>query len=185
MYFNVFYKLYFKVISFLLFYGCLSCQSPTNTPTGIYHTITEEDFHDTSEQDAPELEEPKKFYYVYAVIVTNEPVFGMGYDGAKCTWEKSVYTTPITEEDHNPTEDEKYFGLDHFENLVQKQTLDTVDAKYKAELNQWGEDKDQIYLGGAKSRVVYREFFSFESYKDASISRKGIVQEMENKFNTQ
>lgn len=128
----------------LLFTSCFEKQSD--------NTIYEQEALIDSSSVKTVVEESKPITtYSYIVFITSEPT----HSDVKDTEEFQQYTTEIDSTIGVITEDEKYKILDEAENNLRD-----------VELN------DTEYVYDTSIKIISRDMFIFDNYKEASISRQ-------------
>lgn len=114
-------------------------------------------------QVEPQIEFAKpeqKEKYFFVGILMNEPVnyktvYAQGTEQSEVEWQNNFYTTDINSTSENITEDIKYMWFDEAERGMRKKN--TISLIHKIPI-----------------KIISRELFTFDSYKDASIALQKI-----------
>jgi hypothetical protein len=115
--------------------------------------------------------------YSFMVIITEEPigVEDLPWDNAKYIQrENKRYTTEVIPIDEEVTEDYKYRELDLAESNLREVELDEIVNQYRSVANTYG-----LSRLNAEVKIVSREMYIFDTYKEASIKRQEIMSDLE------
>ena len=117
----------------------------------------------------PTKETPIKKNFCYIALVVVHPTIAVGEDNSRYfDWDVKVYISHI-QEIPNLTEEIEYKYIDEYSDNIRKTSIALSDNSFLAGVKVYGIDSPE-----KESKILFRNFYRYDTYKEASITSNEI-----------